>query len=683
MSVCTGGVPFPTSLLSQEEFPVSPTVSSSSKTVSPVLVSSKSYESTVVKPHRNSGSEVVHSLPYPISSSYSDYSINYATSQYSGKHPYQDNRDRTHHQKNVASSNYYHQPHQQPVLDKYQNSKDVVSRNSSKVIVPCDGYKNEGFIGNSYDSKSAGSDLNYCVGQAYTNEKHCDPQYLYKKTSSNNVYNYKTNELLNTQNSNENVIKNTSDKPKIINESYPNVSKAKVPNRTTYYQSIVNKTHSRHKSSRRVLPASAYENSKQVINNYSPTKPDLLNSQVTKPAQYSSQHYPSETKRPDYYQTVITTASHTVSTYNYTNHKSDSHQPHLSNSNSHTNWNDPSYNSSRGYPKVNPEQCVGGYREKQAANTAYIPTTKAYNYQTNKNYADVRSKQSVDPVLYPNSDYYQKTNAAYSRTGNAHAVVSDAYKTSSNHAAESAVYSSKNSSYQHSRTVSDKNRSYYPNQEINYKTYHTEPVPKQSIEESHGYKTHNDINLYPNYGDPNFLKQKESVSKHVEVPKPVPHEQIQQNLVEPNPSVQPVVCEANSYYSSSTKEKSNYYPHIDQSHYIHRRSPPVTKPQPPLEPSKLPPKEPDNFRISSTTAISSYSQKPPVSSSPPSYDSSRNLVKTLWSPTATTATITNAPNREIITASSRDSHSSHSNSSISSLSQLSQSLGSGTASKTF
>lgn len=654
------------------------------------MASSKSYESTVVKSHRNSGSEVVHSLPYPISSSYSDYSVNYA-GQYPAKHPYQsqDTRDvsqRTHHQKSVASSNYYHQPHQQPVLDKYQNSRDVVAKNSSKLVIPYDSYKNENYIANSYDNKSAGSDLNYCVGQAYTNEKHCDPQYLYKKTASNNVYNYKTNELLNTQNSNENVIKNNSDKPKIVSESYPNVSKSKVPNRTTYYQSIVNKTHSRHKSSRRVLPASAYENSKQVINNYSSTKPDLSNPQASKPVQYNTHHYPAETKRTDYYQTGITTSAHTASTYSYTNHKSEPQQPHLSNNNSHTNWNDPAYANSRSYTKVNPEQCVSGYREKQATNTAYIPTTKAYNYQTNKNYADTRNKQSVDTALYSNSDYYQKTNVAYSRSGNTHTSVSDVYKTSSNHANESAIYSNKNSSYHHSRTISDKHRGYYPNQESNYKNYHTEPVPKQSTEDSHGYKVHTEINSHPNYRDSNSLKPKEVVPKHIEVPKPVPYEQTTQNIVEPNhPSIQPVVCEANSYNSSSTKEKSNYYPHIDQSHYVHRRTPPpVSKSQTSTEPLKLPSKDTENFRISSTTAISSYSQRPPVVSSPPPvYDSSRNLVKTLWSPTTTTATITNAPNREIITSSSRDSHSSHSNSSISSLSQLSQSLGPGAASKIF
>lgn len=575
------------------------------------------------------------------------------------------------------------------MLDKYQNSKETVARNSSKVVVPCDGYKNENFIGNSYENKSGNPDLNYCVGQAYTNDKHCDPQYVYKKTNSNNVYSYKTNELLNTQNCGESTLKNSSDKPKIVSESYPNVNKAnsatthKVPNRTTYYQSIVNKTHSRHKSSRRVLPASAYENTKQVINNYASSKPELLNTQQgNKPVQYSS-HYSSEAKRPDYYQPVVTTATHTASTYNYTNHKSESQHPHVSNSTSHSGWNDPSYTNSRSYNKVNSEQCVpSGYREKQTINASYIPaTTKAYSYYpTSKSYSDVRSKQSVDTTLYTNNDYYQKGNVSYSRSGNTHGAVSDVYK-NSNHIAENVNYQNKNSSYQHSRTLSDKNRSYYSNQEGSYKSYHSEPVPKQIAEDPHGYKIHSEINSYSNYSNTNPLRSKEIVPKSADVPKPVPQEQITHNVIESNPIVHPAVCESSSYYPSSSKDKSNYYSHSDSSHFVHRRTPPpVSKPQPPLEPLKLPTaKDTESFRISSTTAISSYSQRPPVSSPQPTYDNSRSVVKTLWSPTGTTPTVTNAPSREIITASSRDSHSSHSNSSISSLSQLSQSLGSGAA----
>lgn len=678
-------------MLSQEEFPVSPTVvSTSSKTVSPVL-GSKSYDSNIVKPPRGTTSDVVHSLPYPICSSYSDYTVNYATSQYSNKHTYhnQDNREtnqRAHHQKLVANNNYYHHPHhQQPPLEKYPNSKESLSRSGSKVVLPCDGYKTESFIGNSYEAKSASTDLNYCVGQAYTNEKPCDPQYVYKKAPSNNVYSYKTNELLNTQNSGENVIKSTSDKPKVINDSYPNVNKAKVPNRTTYYQSIVNKTHSRHKSSRRVLPASAYENSKQVINNYSSSKPDLLNVQGGKPVQYNAPHYPAEVKKPDYYQPAVTTAvTHTSSAFNYSNHKSDSQQPHISNSASHNSWADPSYTNSRNY-KVTPEQCVSGYREKQASNTsaAYNTSSKPYSYYpTSKGYtADARTKPNVETPPYASSDYYQKGNVTYSKSGSSHGTASDVYK-NSNHVADSAGYPSKSSSYQHSRTLGDKSRSYYSSQDNNYKTYHSETVPKHNTEDSHGYKSHVE-NSYPNYGSSSSLKSKEVAPKPLEAPKP--QEQLPASVVEPTPSVHPVVCEASSYYSSSssTKDKGAYYPHTDSSYFVHRRTPPppTSKQQASFDSLKLPSKDPESFRISSTTAISSYSQRPPVSSSPVTvYDNSRSVVKTLWSPTATTPTVTNAPSREIITASSRDSHSSHSNSSISSLSQLSQSLGSGAAS---
>lgn len=616
--------------------------------------------------------------------------MNYATSQYPSKHSYhnQDNREssqRIHHQqKAVTNSSYYHQPgHHQPALEKYQNSKETAPRSTSKAVVPCDGYKNDSFIGNSYESKSENPDLNYCVGQAYTSEKYCDPQYVYKKTNSNNVYNYKTNELLNTQTSNENVVKSNSDKPKVVSENYPNVTKPKVPNRTTYYQTIVNKTHSRHKSSRRVLPTNAYEQSKQVISNYPATKPDLQNTQGPKPVQYSSQHYPSEAKRPDYYQVPTTTASHTAGSYQYTNHKSDSQQPHVSNNTSHSGWNDPAYANSRSYNKVNPEHGATGYREKQHTNAAYPTNTKPYGYYpSGKTYTDARSKTSDPNYSYAtNSDYYQKGNVTYSRSGSSHGAASDVYK-NSNHATENVNYPSKSSSYhQHSRTLSDKNRSYYPNQESNYKSYHPENVPKQRTEDPHGYKTHSDINSYSNYGNLNSVKSKEPVTRPAEVQKPVPPEQITQNPVEPSPVVHPAVCEANSYYPSPSKDKNRYYSNSDSTHFVHRRTPPpVSKPQTSFEPSKLATKDSESFKISTTTAISSYSHRPPVSSTPPSYDNSRSVVKTLWSPTATTPTVTSAPSREIITASSRDSHSSHSNSSISSLSQLSQSLGPGAAS---
>lgn len=686
-------------MLSQEEFPVSPTVvSTCSKTVSPVLGASKSYDSSTIKSHRSSGSEVVHSLPYPICSSYSDYSVNYASSQYSSsKHSYhsQDSRETTqrtsnnHHPK-VIANNYYHHSHQQPVIDPKYPSKESVSRNSSKVVVPCDGYKNESFLGNSFENKNS----DYCIGQVYaTSDKPCDPQYVYsKKTSSNNVYSYKTNELLNTQNSSENVVKcTTSDKPKIVNESYPNVNKAKVPNRTTYYQSIVNKTHSRHKSSRRVLPASAYE--KPVINNYSsPAKQqDLLNVQGSK---YSSQHYSSETKKSEYYQPVTTATTPTANSYSYSNHKPDSQQSQISNhSTSHNNRSDSSYTNSKNYSnKVNSEHCASAYsRDKQITSTTYNPATKAYSYHaSSKSYSsDVRNKTNVDiPSPYVNSDYYQKGNVTYSKSVNFNSSVSDVYK-NSNHVSENTNYSSKNGTYQqHSRGLNDKNRNYYQSQESSYKSYHSESVPKQNIEESHGYKINSDSsNSYSNYGNSSSLKPKELVPKPIDALKPVPpHEQ--SNLVEPIVNIHPTVCEASSSYypSPSLKDKNNYYTHSDPPHYIHRRTPPpVTKPQTSFEPLKFSSKESESFRISSTTAISSYSQRAPVSSPGPLCESnSKGVAKTLWSPTANTPnTVTNAPNREIITASSRDSHSSHSNSSISSLSQLSQSLGSGAASKNF
>ncbi|XP_054707528.1 autism susceptibility gene 2 protein-like [Uloborus diversus] len=186
-----GGVPFPTSLLSQE-FPVSPTASttSASKTVSPVL-GAKSYDSAV-KPHRGSNSDVVHSLAFPICSSYSDYTVNYATSQYSNnKHSYhnpehRDSSQRVQYQK-LTQSSYYHNS-QQPVLDKYSASKDSIPRTSSKEVIACDGYKTESFVDNRYENKSGVGNINYCVNQAYANEKVLEESSGYKVQSENNVY---------------------------------------------------------------------------------------------------------------------------------------------------------------------------------------------------------------------------------------------------------------------------------------------------------------------------------------------------------------------------------------------------------------------------------------------------------------------------------------------------------------
>ncbi|GFY46481.1 autism susceptibility gene 2 protein [Trichonephila inaurata madagascariensis] len=652
------------------------------QTVSPVL-GSKVYDS-VVKSPRGSNSDVVHSLPYPICS---DYTVGYSANQYS-KQSYL-NQDGNH-QKLVTNSYYNHHP--QPGVDKYPTPpKDSNSRsNSTKDVVPCDGYNS---LDGRFDNKPSNTDLNYCVGQAYPSEKTCDPQAICKKSSasvynfkssdsviekypnpketfprssskdvaaacdtysaenlldgrydnkgvstnlsysyakektcdpqgvckkSSAVYNFKTNELLTQQHSaavSDNLVKNPNDKVggKITGDCYP---KTKVPNRTTYYQSIVNKSHSRHKSSRRVLPASAYENSKQVLNNYSVTKPELQQGHPNKPVQYSSHHYPSENKKHEYYQ--------------------------------------------------------------------------PYYHQSSKGFVDTNSsKLSADNTTpaYGNNDYYQKGNVNYSRTGSHQSAISDNYKTP-NHSSEHSAYQNKSGSYHSSRTSSDKSgRTYYPiPSEGSYKSYQQDLVPKQSAEEPLGYRVSNDRSSYLNYGNSNSLKSKETVPSSSETPKHIPHDSRIQNTssLEPtNPSVHPPVSDSSSVYqSNSTRDKPTFYPYAEAPHYSHQRTPPTTKPATAFEPI-TPSKNTEAFGLlSSSSAISSYPPKPPVSSPVTVSDPSRNSVKTLWSPTITAATLTNTTNREIIAASSRDSHSSHSNSSISSLSQLSQSLGSATQGNT-
>ncbi|XP_035211423.1 uncharacterized threonine-rich GPI-anchored glycoprotein PJ4664.02-like, partial [Stegodyphus dumicola] len=684
-----GGVPFPSSLLSQEEFPVSPTAASSaSKTISPVL-RSKSYDS-VVKPRKGSNSDVVHSVPYPICSSYSDYTVNYSTNQYpTNKHSYlnQDNRDtnqRVHHQKFVAN-NYYHH-HQQPSLEKYP--KETVPRATSKEIISCDGYKNDNYIENRFESKPGNDDLNYCISQAYTNEKPCDPQSVYKKTNPNNVYNFKSNELL-TQNSNEsNVVRNSGDKStnKLVADCYPNVTKAKVPNRTTYYQSIVNKTHSRHKTSRRVLPASAYENnSKPVVNNYPIAKhAELIHGHGNKPVQYASSHYNTEGKKTDYYQPVSLATTSTSNNYNCSPYKLDAHQSNISNNSTcSSNWTESQSVGSRNF-KVNTEQCVNSYREKSAVNNAVNTNSKAYNvHQGVRSFHDGHSKIPAESSSdYGNNDYYQKGSVTYSRSGTTQSAISDNFK-SANHTTELAAYQNRNQAYSHSRTSNEKNRSLYQNQENNFKQYQQELVPKQNIETSHNYKIQGDVNAYSHYGSSSSLKSKETVTQNLESSKPVPIEHISNNSLEVNSNIQPSVSEGTTYYpSSSARDKATFYPYAEPSHFQHRRTPPIpvqaSKPQTTFEPLNIPPKDTEGFRISSSsTAISSYSQRTTVSSPVTVFDNSRSTVKTIWSPSITTASISGTTNREVIAASSRDSHSSHSNSSISSLSQLSQSLGSG------
>ncbi|GFX45883.1 uncharacterized protein TNCV_3607441 [Trichonephila clavipes] len=741
-----GGVPFPSSLLSQEEF-------STSKTVSPVL-GSKVYDS-VVKSPRGSNSDVVHSLPYPICS---DYTVGYSANQYS-KQSYL-NQDGNH-QKLVTNSYYNHHP--QPGVDKYSTpSKDSNSRsNSTKDVVPCDGYNS---LDGRFDNKP-NTDLNYCVGQAYPSEKTCDPQAICKKSSasvynfkssdsviekypnpketfprssskdvaaacdtysaenlldgrydnkgvstnlsysyakektcdpqgvckkSSAVYNFKTNELLTQQHSaaaSDNLVKNPNDKVggKITGDCYP---KTKVPNRTTYYQSIVNKSHSRHKSSRRVLPASAYENSKQVLNNYSVTKPELQQGHPNKPVQYSSHHYPSENKKHEYYQPLSSSTTSTTSTYNCNTYKSDSLQTHASSNVGHSNYPTESQTvGSRGY-KNNSDY----YRDKQTLNSVQnASANKSYSYhQSSKGFVDTNSsKLSADNTApaYGNNDYYQKGSVNYSRTGSHQSAISDNYKTP-NHSSEHSAYQNKSGSYHSSRTSSDKSgRTYYPiPSEGSYKSYQQDLVPKQSAEEPIGYRVSNDRSSYLNYGNSNSLKSKETVPSSSETPKHIPHDSRIQNTssLDPiNPSVHPPVSDSSSVYqSNSTRDKPTFYPYAEAPHYSHQRTPPTTKPATAFEPI-TPSKNTEAFGLlSSSTAISSYPPKPPVSSPVTVSDPSRNSVKTLWSPTITAATLTNTTNREIIAASSRDSHSSHSNSSISSLSQLSQSLGSATQGNT-
>ncbi|CAL1293690.1 unnamed protein product [Larinioides sclopetarius] len=739
-----GGVPFPSSLLSQEEFPTS-------KTVSPIL-GSKVYDS-VVKSPRGSNSDVVHSLPYPICS---DYTVGYSTSQYS-KQSYL-NQDGSQ-QKLVANSYYNH--HSQPGVDKYSSppSKEA-TRSSSKDVVTCDTYN--AALDGRCDNKAGNLDLNYSVGQTYANDKTCDPQGIYKKSSASvynfktsdpvvdkyssskesyprsssknvacdgygtenlldgrydnkagsanlnyaytnektcdpqgvckkpnaSVYNFKTNELL-TQHSSDNLVKNTNDKVggKLTGDCYP---KGKIPNRTTYYQSIVNKSHSRHKSSRRVLPASAYENQKQVLNNYSITKSELPQGHPSKPVQYSSHHYSSENKKHEYYQPLSSTSTSTTSTYNCNTYKTDPLQTHISNNVGHGNYSVESQSATSRSYKTNPDLCPTGYRDKQTLNSVTNPNAKSYSYhQSNRNFVDNSSKLPTDATsAYANSDYYQKGTGTYSRSGSNQSAISDNYKTSNHHSSsEHSAYQNKSGSYHSSRTSSDKtnssssstSRSYYPNPESSYKSYQ-DLVPKQNSEESHGYRIPNERNSYLNYGNSAPLKSKETITPSVEASKPVSHDRSQSSSLESsNPGIHPQVSDSASVYqSNSTRDKLGFFPYADSSHsYSNQRTPPSSKPTTAFEPITSS-KNTEAFGLlgSSSTAISSYSQRPVVSSPITVSDSSRSSVKTLWSPTITTASLTNTTSRDIIAAPSRDSHSSHSNSSISSLSQLSQSLGS-------
>ncbi|XP_071033274.1 uncharacterized protein [Parasteatoda tepidariorum] len=677
-----GGVPFPSSLLGQEDFPVSP--NAVSNTVSPVL-SSKNYDS-VVKSPRGSNSDVVHSLPYPICSSYSDYTVSYSANQYSNnKHSYpnQEPREsqRYHHQKLSSNSYYQHHHQQQPIINKYSNtsSKEVIS--NSKDVIACDGYKNENYVENRYENKTGTADVNYCVGQAFTNEKTCDPQTLCKKPSANNVYNFKSNELL-TQNSSENPVRNTTDKTtgKLVGEPYPSVNKNKVPNRTTYYQSIVNKSHSRHKSSRRVLPASAYENSKQVINNYQNPKSEIPQGHSTKPVQYSSYHYPTENKKNDYYQSVSSSTAGTTNSYNCNTYKTDVPQSHLSNNVYHNNYSDSHSVSNSRNLKVNSEQYISGYRDKQSTNSAIHTSSKTYNYHhSNKNYSEPPSKLNSENIAYGNAEYYQKGSVNYSRSGTNQNTVSDNYKNSS-HVSEHSSYSHKNHpGYHHSRTSSEKNRNYYPTQDNHYKAYpenhyKQDIVPKRNTEETHPYKIQNELNNYQNYGNSNSLKTRENTLPNSEPSVKVASHDLTPNQPETVQTVQPPVPD-NIYPTSSSKDKTTpFYPYSESTHYHHKRTPP---PSSKLQTSFDAPKEStDTSRVSATnsTGPNYPSQRPTVNSPITIQDNSRSSGKTLWSPTAISASGTSS-SREVVPPSGRDSQSSHSNSSISSLSQLSQSLG--------
>ncbi|GIX79738.1 hypothetical protein CEXT_445701 [Caerostris extrusa] len=577
-----------------------------------------------------------------------------------------------------------------PVVDKYtSNPKENYPRSAPKDVATSDAYGTDGLLDSRYDSKSSGANLNY----AYTNDKTCDPQGICKKSNAN-VYNFKSNELL-TQHSNDSLVKNSNDKigGKLTADCY---SKTKIPNRTTYYQSIVNKSHSRHKSSRRVLPASAYENSKQVLNNYAVTKPELQQGHPNKPVQYSSHHYPSENKKHDYYQALSSVATtNTTNTYNCNTYKTDTVQTHINNNNSgHSNYSAESQlASSRNY-KTNQDHNPSVYRDKQTLNNSSIvnPNTKSYNYhQSSRNFVDTNStKISTDTpsVAYGNHDYYPKGSGTYSsRTGSSQNTISDNNKTS-NHSSEHSAYQNKSVNYHSSRiSSSDKHssssRNYYQTPEGSYKSYQQDLVPKQNSEESHSYRIPADRNTYLNYGNSNSLKSKESVPPSAaDNSKLIPHERNQNSTFESTnqQSIHPPVSENSLVYqSSSARDKPTFYPYAETSHYSsHQRTPPVTKPGTAFEPI-TPTKNTEAFGLlGSSTAISSYPQRPAVSSPITVSDSSRNSVKTLWSPTITTATLTNTTSREIVAASSRDSHSSHSNSSISSLSQLSQSLGSAT-----
>ncbi|XP_055935306.1 uncharacterized protein LOC129965454 isoform X3 [Argiope bruennichi] len=739
-----GGVPFPSSLLSQEEFPTS-------KTVSPVL-GSKVYDS-VVKSPRGSNSDVVHSLPYPICS---DYTVGYSASQYS-KQSYL-NQDGNQ-QKLVTSSYYNHHP--QPGIDKYSTpSSKEATRSNSKDVVACDTYNSA--LDGRYDNKAGNPDLNYSVGQTYANDKTCDPQGICKKSSASvynfktsepvvekysnskesyprssskdvvcdgygtenlldsrydkkagsanlnyaysnektcdpqgvcqkpnaSIYNFKTNELL-TQHSSDNLVKNTNDKVggKLTGDCYP---KGKIPNRTTYYQSIVNKSHSRHKSSRRVLPASAYENQKQVLNNYSITKSELPQSHSTKPVQYSSHHYSSENKKHEYYQPLSSASTNTTNTYNCNTYKTDQLQTHINNNAGHSNYSVESQSTTSRSYKTNPDLSSSGYRDKQTLNSVTNPNAKSYSYhQSSRNFVDTNSSKIPTDVAstYGSSDYYQKGSGNYSRSGSNQSAISDNYKTSSHHSSsEHSAYQNKSGSYHNSRTSSDKtnnssssaNRSYYSNPESSYKSYQN-LVPKQTAEESHSYRIPNERNSYLNYENTTPLKSKETIAPSVETSKPVSHDRNQNSSLESsNSGIHPQVSDSTSVYqSSSARDKLGFFPYADSSHYSNQRTPPTSKSATAFEPI-TPSKNTEAFGLlgSSSTAISTYSQRAGVSSPITVSDSSRSSVKTLWSPTITTASLTSTTSRDIIAAPSRDSHSSHSNSSISSLSQLSQSLGS-------
>lgn len=677
-----GGVPFPTSLQDQH----------------------------FDKTHSNNSPPQQHSNKagggdaYPVCGPYSDYTVSYSyanskqhyqealgqrahgkvvsNNSYYNHHPQDSNK----YQKEVAQrsnsndSSYNHHPHDS---SKYQ--KEVGQRSNSNDS-NCDGYEN--YHGGRYES-SSNKAPELSGYQAY--EKSCDPTCKKPGSNANSVYNFKTSQLL----TNENVSKTGSEKVggKVTGDLYSNISKAKIPNRTTYYQSIVNKSHSRHKSSRRVLPASAYENTKQVINNYPSSKSELAQVQPSKTVQYAPHHYSTENKKHDYYQPLTVANTGTTNTYNCSTYKTDPSQTHVNNSTGHSNYPSESQSSgSRSY-KTSTDHSLGSYRDKQPLPPVGSTGTKPYSYHSSRNYVDASSnKVSADTVPgYGSSDYYHKGSVSYSRSGgvNPSAISDNSYKNSNHSSDHSTAYQSKNSSYHLSRTSSEKGgRNYYANQEGSYKSYRQELVPKQNSDETHGYRSTHEGIPYLNHGNSSSSLKSKEIPAHgvVEPVKTAPVEPVRNIPAEPN-QIHPPNGDNSAHQSTTSRDtKPTFYPYADPSHYNHQRTPPLPSSKQQQQPYDQisPTKDSEAFRLlgssSSTTttpAISSYPSQPPRPTTPPVQDissSSRNgTTKTLWSPTATTTTVSAATTREIV--SSRDSHSSHSNSSISSLSQLSQSLG--------